>query len=169
MSSERFTLAFDLGAMNGISLGRYTDTTAWELLDCWQFYGGAQALSDWVKYVNPHKITQGATIIAEKFVLRNNPFVADLEGVRGEGVLVHYWGEDRILWQLRNCKIISGDKKSSDQIIKDAGLWKTGKAFGTKDARDYHDTILHSLWRMKSWRHEPTIRAFWPDDSTEEK
>lgn len=147
-----YTLAFDLGQMTGVVLGEY-DYDAWRLVDAWQFAGGAQALSDFVS--RKPWVVNGSMVICEKFVLRRNNFVADLEGVRGEGVLIHHFGEDSIVWQLRTAKA-----NVPDQILKDHGLWMTGKRFGTKDARDANDCVLHSLAYMKSIKHEPTIKEY---------
>lgn len=75
-------------------------------------------------------------------------------------------------WQRAACQLLAGGatkaerKKNSGLVLKQGGLWLTGKDVGQKDADDAISAQKHALWYLlHTVKHEPTIRRFWPDAS----
>ncbi len=82
-------------------------------------------------------------------------FVADTEPLLIEGALSALHGGE-IVWQLRSDKSLV-----EDSVLKDNGLWHTGKYVGWKDARDTNDAIIHALAYLKKNKHVPTLKKYW--------
>lgn len=134
-------------------MGFYGDNEPYELLNVWQVSGGLHGFIDWWRERLPILPTY---LVCEKFVLRNNVFVADTEPLLIEGALRVLWGGD-IEWQLPSDKSLV-----SDTVLRENNLWHTGKQVGWKDARDTNDAIIHALAYLKKNKHIPTLQKYWP-------
>lgn len=149
-----YILSFDPGKQTGITLGEYSDTEPYRRLDYWQVGGG---LAGFLAWQSEHaEITGTSETVSEKFTLRNNKFVADTTPLLIEGAMITL-GMDCI-WQQPALKATVPDK-----ILKDNGLWLTGKMVGHKDARDANDSCIHALAYLRRKHHAPTLKAFWGD------
>jgi hypothetical protein len=160
---KRYLLAIDPGESTGIALGTFSNEDAYELVETWQPRGSAEGFLDWwdsgVLYEAKGDDWDGARdpIVAEKFVLRSaekDGRVPNIEPKRIEGVLLAL--RLPVVYQHRWAK--AGVR---DQILKDHGLWQTGKKFDHPDGRDANDAIVHSLAYLKSKTHLPTLRRYW--------
>lgn len=154
--TQQSLLSIDPGKQTGIALGIYGDDEPYKLAEVWQVSGGLKGFIDWWR---EHETLMPTYLVCEKFVLRNNAFVADTEPLLIEGALRVLWGGD-IVWQLRTDKMFV-----TDQLLKEHGLWKTGKALGWKDCRDANDAIIHGLAFLRKQKHLPTLRKFWGNNA----
>lgn len=156
---NHYLLSLDPGESSGIALGIFADDQPYELIETWQPRGGAVGFLQWWRSDVLYKTMgvwdkQQDIIVSELFTLRNNAFVANVEPVRIEGVMLALGIEP--VWQRPFMK-----KLVADEILVEHGLWQTGKKFGHVDGRDANDSIVHSLAYLKSNRHRPTLRKFW--------
>lgn len=148
-----YTLSIDPGMATGIALGSFTDTTPWELVDRWIVKGGVEGFIHWYYAVAPVQALMGRWV-SERFVLRDNDFIANCEPLRIEGAMLAF-GLNPI-FQLRTDKALC-----KDDVLKEHGLWTTGKMVGHVDGRDANDAIIHALAYMKKQKHYPTLRKYW--------
>lgn len=145
-------LSLDPGKQTGIALGSYGDDEPYELLNVWQVSGGLHGFIDWWR---DQQRLLPTYLVCEKFVLRNNAFVADTEPLLIEGALRVLWGGD-IEWQLPSDKSLV-----ADTVLRENNLWHTGKQVGWKDAHDTNDAIIHALAYLKKNKHIPTLQKYW--------
>lgn len=157
------TLSIDPGKVTGFALGSYTDEQPWELEDVWVSHDGVVGFGAWY-WNNWHDTVPAAHVIMETFVLRDNPFLASLDGVE---IIGFAKGMDMVTrWQSRTAKSFSRtDKKAADKLLKAHGLWKTGKQVGHTDGRDVNDAIIHALAFMKHIGHVPTMQKYFPEET----
>lgn len=156
-----YLLSIDPGESIGIALGIFATDEPYELIETWQPRGGAVGFLNW--WHSPALFNAAGhwgdrdLIVSERFILRSSPKdgrVPNVEPVRIEGVMlglgmdVHY--QDR--WMKASV---------NDSILKEHGLWQTGKKFDHPDGRDANDALIHALAYLKSIRHLPTLRKFW--------
>lgn len=175
-----YLVSFDPGKSTGIVLGEYDDATAYVRLRAWQVEGGLAGLLVWLNiyyvgkdgagnvFVTNEGYIDDPLLVSEKFVLQNNQFVADITPAYIEGAMVALGLEP--IWQRAACQVLAGGdtpaerKKNSNQVLKDGGLWLTGKDVACKDANDAISAQKHALWYLKHIGHEPTIRAYWGEE-----
>lgn len=151
LNQNQKLLSLDPGKQTGIALGTYGDE-AYELLNVWQVAGGLNGFIDWW---HDHYPLNESVLVSEKFVLRNNAFVADTEPLLIEGAL-HVLYDNQIVWQLASDKSLV-----NDSVLRENNLWHTGKQVGWKDARDTNDAIIHALAYLKKNKHIPTLQKYW--------
>jgi hypothetical protein len=154
--------SIDPGKATGWAGGGYSDTEPFTL--DWaeitpSFY---DALTLWDEL-------SGDRLIVEKFTLRSQSFVANLDGVKLEGVIEYSWfGHYReLIWRTPAGKGKAGKKSGTsefDSELKRIGMWQTGKMVGHKDGRDANDAIIHILKQLIQERHMPTLEAYFPDE-----
>lgn len=167
-----YLLSVDPGGLSGISFGRYSETKPYERTHFWAIQNGLEGFCQWVKYhffpdfysnkldffqadgLTSINMWSNFKIVSERFVLRSNQFVADITPARIEGAMMAF-GLDPI-YQLRSDKALVPDK-----ILKDNGLWVTGKQCNWKDGRDVNDSTIHALAFLKKQKHVPTIEKYW--------
>lgn len=150
-------LSIDPGESTGVAFGEYSDTDGYELVDCTQIQGGANGFLQWAVDNHFYDLHPELVVVSEKFVLRSsNQFVANVEPVRIEGVMLALWGSDRVVYQQRSDKTLVDDR-----VLKRHGLWQTGKEHGWVDGRDVNDAIIHGLAFLKKAHHRPTLRKYW--------
>jgi len=152
--NQKLLLSLDPGKQTGIALGFYGDE-AYELLNVWQVAGGLNGFIDWW---HDHYPLNESVLVSEKFVLRNNAFVADTEPLLIEGAL-HVLYDNQIVWQLASDKSLV-----NDSVLRKNNLWHTGKQVGWKDARDTNDAIIHGLAYLKKNKHIPTLQKYWGEE-----
>lgn len=95
------------------------------------------------------------TVVVEEFILRDNEFVADLTGVRVEGIL-EFIQRGKIVWRPPSKKA-----QVPDEVLREHGLWQTGGNVNWEDGRDANDAIIHLLGHVAfDLRHGPTLRKY---------
>ena len=105
------------------------------------------------EYASPDNVT-----VAEGFKLKGGQaFTPDLTGVEIIGA-IKYLGLP-VVWQWRTDKALV-----KDQVLKDHGLWQTGKMVGHTDGRDANDAIIHILAYLLKKKHQPTLRKYFTHD-----
>lgn len=158
------TLSIDPGKVTGFALGHYTDDAPWTLDKVWVTHEGVLGFSDWYWNRSLDSDFEDQTTIMETFVLRDNPFLASLDGVEVIGFAKGLGMVGR--WQSRTAKSFSRtDKKAADKLLKAHGLWKTGKQVGHTDGRDVNDAIIHALAYMKHIKHVPSMLKYFPEET----
>jgi len=152
--SEKTLISVDPGKSTGIAIGTFSETEPYKLYEIHQIPNGVEGFLYWLK-TNPQFLLNDLVWVSERFVLRSsNKFVADLEPVRIEGAM-QALGLD-VVWQLRTDKMFV-----TDDLLKEHGLWQTGKQFGWKDGRDANDAIIHALAYLRKNKHMPTLLNYW--------
>lgn len=149
-------VGIDPGMATGISVGEYSDTEPYKLLFAVVVHNGVKGFIDWWRREMPY--LDDSRIVFERFVLRNNGFVPDLEAVKIEGALMALAYRCNITYQLRTAKATV-----PDSALKEHGLWQTGKTVGHTDGRDVNDSIIHALHYMQTMPHEPTLREYFSE------
>jgi hypothetical protein len=175
-----YLVTFDPGMSTGITLGEYHEFTAYKRIDFWQVEGGLPALRMWwgpAPWPQASPLEHdGITYVCEKFVPLPAPRTfktAELEPIRIEGAI-----EDRldgnVIWQRASAMVLAqGDahrqptkakqaaarKRASDDVLRDMGLWTTGKQVGCKDANDVNSAQKHAIAYLRAIKHGPTIEA----------
>jgi len=180
MKPLSWIIAFDPGVSTGISMGRFSENRPFEHVNSWQVSGGLMGLI-LGKYLEDFREDSSGNeyhIISEKFVpLSGGGFHHTLDSVeplRIEGALIARglmpdYPDPR--WQRASSQVIKGGrtpaerKKNSDNLLREHGMWMTGKDVWQPDANDANSATKHILWYMKNTlKHEPTIKEFWPDE-----
>ena len=143
-------LSIDPGVATGIALGWYEETHPYERTDVWIVKGGLDGFLEWydTTYIIADKW------VAERFVLRDNDFVANTEPLRIEGAMEAL--RLHPTYQLRTDKALC-----KDEVLKEHGLWVTGKMVGHSDGRDANDATIHALAYLKKQKHLPTLKKYW--------
>lgn len=144
-------LSFDPGQSTGIAFGTYSDTHPYTLIDVWQTQNGLTGVLEWL---DKHYSTDHEEIVSENFILRKTPFMPDVEPLRIEGALTVFY--PNIVWQQPSDK-----HHTPDTILKEHGLWQTGKPLGHVDGRDANDAIIHAITFLKKRGHVPTLKKYW--------
>lgn len=162
IQNPKLILSLDPGKQTGIAAAVYGDNHPYELLNVWQISDGVTGFINWWKTIGTPLIRkhewewlQPTQIVSEKFILRNNAFVADTEPLLIEGALQALWSLP-VTWQQRSDKTLV-----PDNILRENGLWHTGKQVGWKDARDTNDAIIHAMAYLKKNKHIPTLQKYW--------
>lgn len=141
-------LALDPGAVTGFAIGSFSVRTPLRFIE----EGVLTNETDlhWLLNSTNQDIT-----VAEKFVLSSgNQFVADLSGVRLEG-LIEALRYD-VVWRLRSTKT-----QVPDSVLKEHNIWITGKQVGWTDGRDVNDAIIHALGHVAfTMHHKPTLEKY---------
>lgn len=148
-------LSIDPGGSTGIALGTFSETEPYALVETWQPRGGAVGFLEWA--VDTDWFAPLDVIVAEQFILRSaekDNRVPNVEPIRIEGVMLALRWD--VQYQSRTMKSMV-----KDQVLKDHGLWQTGKKFGHTDGRDANDAIIHALAHLKNKRHLPSLRKYW--------
>lgn len=156
-------LTIDPGVATGIALGWYNEYHPYERTHFWLVKGGVQGFLHWYYAEAPNEV-YAAEWVSEAFVLSSgNDFVANLESVRIEGAMAALGLHPT--YQFRTDKALC-----KDEVLKQNGLWVTGKQCGHTDGRDVNDATIHALARMKKLKHRPSLAHYWggpPQDQIE--
>ena len=163
MSDDKYILSIDPGLSSGVALLKYTDETAPELGQGWQFKEGAEGLREWLNS-QPIHLLFGAHVIAEKFSARNNGgfsyTTASLEPLRCEGLLLSRDLPDEYV-QPPQQYVFGGKGKAEKRrrqhkFLKDSGFYRTGKDLDAPDADDFRSACAHALSYLMRTGHKPT-------------
>lgn len=124
-----------------------------------------------------HNVAE-TTIICEKFTPRQALTLDSVEPLRIEGYLVgtgvmpdYVQGKPNTLWNQPIQQYFSGGydlksrKKAAYDFLRKHDLYLTGKQVGCKDAHDAMSATLHAISWLRRQHHEPTLRAYWPDET----
>lgn len=162
-------LAIDPGMRTGLFFGQYTESTPLMRTGFLQLDGGLGGFKPWLeKQFN--KGMDWDVWVCEKFVplpMARSFKLAELEPIRIEGMLE--WVSDEVIFQRSGAMVLANEpnattarrKKLSDDVLKRAGWWLTGKRdLNMSDANDANAAAKHALAYMRSIGHEPTISAF---------
>lgn len=165
----------------GITLGRYSTTEPYERLHAWQIEGGLPGFDDftrwfekWATHDFEDTNIMKAVFICERFTPRRllrSYRSEELEPLRVEGFLMakNYMPMDykQKVWRAPSYQVLvkgenaAESKKFSNQLLKDGGLWLTGKSVSQKDAHDAISSTKHALAYLKQQKHQPTIEKYW--------
>lgn len=164
----------DPGMSTGITLGHFDDSTPYTRDEFWQIEGGRDAFDAWM-WGHVSLPQSGVKWVCEKFTPRpmQRSFKTDeLEPIRIEGTLETWaydpdpaWGFS-IIWQrpdrmvLRKGDSTAESKRLSDNLLREKGLWLTGKSVGCKDANDVNAATKHALAYMRFINHQPSIEKY---------
>lgn len=178
--SDKYILSIDPGLSSGVALLKYTDETAPELVQAWQFGGGAETLDYWVDTPRlPLRLvgsgvygasgvlryrSESLTTIAEKFNARNTGSfsytTSSLEPLRCEGVLLAHSLPDTYVQPPQQYVFGGKDKadkkKRQHRFLKESGFYRTGKDLDAPDADDFRSACAHALAYMMRTGHKPT-------------
>lgn len=146
-------LTIDPGVATGIALGWYDDRTAYERKAVWIVKNGLNGFLAWYHGEAPDE-AYAAQWVAEQFILRDNDYIANTEPLRIEGAMEALGLHPT--YQSRTDKALC-----KDEVLKQHGLWVTGKMVGHTDGRDACDATIHALARMKKIRHVPSLARYW--------
>lgn len=153
-------LSIDPGQATGVALGSYTSTTPYMLERAWIVHGGVDGFIDFMLEQSLfYKIDQ---VVCERFVARDNGWVADIEAKAIEGAVKALMYGTPIAFQDRNAKVLV-----PDDVLKKHGLWQTGSMVGHTDGRDANDAIIHALGWLARRSHMPSLEFYFGDVSDE--
>lgn len=150
-------LSIDPGQATGIALGSYTNTTPYKLERAWIVHGGVDGFIDFM--LEQSLFYAVDQVVCERFVARDNGWVADIEAKAIEGAVKALMYGTPIAFQDRNAKVLV-----PDSVLKEHGLWQTGSMVGHTDGRDANDSLQHSIGWLVRRHHIPTIEKYFPDD-----
>lgn len=164
-------MAIDPGMMSGIFLGSFGQHEPLVRLAFDQVPGGqgglAQALTRRFCEYDISNYGPVDVLVVEKFSTRpmNRQYrLEELEPIRIEGMLADRRHD--IVWQppammvLRQGQSQAERKRRSDDVLRQSGLWLTGKDVDYKDANDANAAAKHALSYMRSIRHTPTLKHY---------
>ena len=165
-----YLLSIDPGVSTGVALLRYTDETVPELVQSWQFRGGAEALNKWIRYNlwELELLYDGPySTIAEKFNPRGSGqgfsyTTSSLEPLRCEGVLLARDLPDEYVQPPQ--QYFAGGrgkaekKRLQHKALKDLGYYVTGSMVDSPDADDTRSAIAHALSYLARKGHLPTYQ-----------
>lgn len=156
----------DPGKATGWAGGVYSDTEPFELKWAHITPNFNESLEIW--FNSFYDNASNGRLVVERFVLRGQNFVPNIEGVKFEGVIEATWDQyfNEIIWQPISMKGKRGKASKTsafDSELKRLGMWQTGKMVGHKDGRDANDAIIHILKRLIADKHMPTLEAYFPD------
>lgn len=151
-------IAIDPGMRTGMVWGSYSKTQPFERMGFTQIDGGLDALAGRISG------EYSAVVVCEKFKTRpmaRSYKLAELEPIRIEGFLRGIFPDIKWQWPEQR-KLTTGPMKESEDILKNAGLWLTGKDLGMNDANDANAAQLHALAYLRNIGHLPTVERYWP-------
>lgn len=150
--------AFDPGKVTGFAMGEFskTDSVRLDGFDAVPYDGMVPFLKHLAKIGPPDYL------VCEQFLARtNNKFVADDTPKKVEGLIESVFGPT-IIYRPRTKK-----EQVPDRVLKEHGLWKTGKDVDWEDGRDVNDAIIHMLGFVAfDLRHLPTLREYFKRNET---
>lgn len=154
-----YLVSIDPGVATGVCLGTFNEHQPFERIEFWLIKNGLDGFLDWYRHKAPEE-AYFARWVSERFVLRDNDFIANTEPLRIEGAMAAL--SLNPIYQLRTDKALV-----KDQVLKDRKLWVTGSMCGHTDGRDVNDAQVHALAYLKKLRHRPTLIHYWggPDVS----
>lgn len=183
-------ISIDPGKSSGVAIGTYSDTEPYKRTHAFQIEGGLLPFLNQVHYIEDavHTLSicgekwrtvwdKDWVFISEKFTPRQSLTLASAEPLRIEGALIarrimpdYIQGKPNPLWNQPIQQYFSGGhdlksrKKAAYEFLRRHDLYLTGKQVGCKDAHDAMSATLHAISWLRRQHHEPTLRAYWPDE-----
>lgn len=168
---------WDTGMSQGVVRAIYTPDTlpviAWKV----QFEGGLDAVVETLANGYDHNGPPDGNgypdeLVCEKFRPMPRAYKAnEWESLRVEGALA-MWAMTPITWQYNDQLLIGGmsqnrdrrrrtaeNKRAADDVLREMGLWTTGKEIGMKDANDVNSAMKHLIAYLRNHDHQPTLDA----------
>ena len=147
-------LAIDPGKATGLAYGYYHDDTPYELWKADTLHEGVSGMA--FAYWNGGLFDDVDEVLLEGYTVRpgrvGDPIALEVIGfIKGvcERPLIMRQPSDK------------GKAGVFDSVLKEHGLWQTGKMVNHTDGRDANDTIIHSLrWLIFKEKHQPTIDRY---------
>lgn len=144
-------ITLDPGKITGVATGWFSDVDPLTVRSVHAIEYSKIVTPAWWDWVDG----QFDVVVSEKFELRNNDFAADLHPVRIEGMMdlmLPY----RVVYRSPALK-----SQVKDDILKEHGLWKTGKDVDWEDGRDVNDALIHMIGHVAfTMKHVPTLRKY---------
>lgn len=147
-------LSVDPGGTTGWSLWFYDAQTPLQHVSHGMVEGGLDGFLRWFDdTIEPlDEICQIREIVIEDFILDGRTLTPDTTALEIIGAVKHaVWGTGTTLTRQRNTYKAHAD----DATLKRLGFWWPGVGHDRDSAR-------HALAYVKTHRHMPSIRAFWP-------
>lgn len=147
-------LSIDPGLATGYAIGTYGDDSPYALEQTFTLQDGVYGVAEIVE--SGDLFDRVDELVLENFIVRPHqpvdPIALEVIGyIKGVAPF-------RPIMRLRSDK---GKKGFFDAILKEHGLWQTGKMVGHKDGRDANDAIIHALsWLCFKKEHRPTIDKY---------
>lgn len=148
--TSRLTWAFDPGHITGFVAGKWNRESPLKVVEV------AAVLEDeLLDFLYSHAGVCPDDVIVEGFKLRtNNSFAADPVAKKVEGILTGALGS-------LTMRPPTKKEQVPDRVLKENGLWQTGKTVDWTDGRDVNDAIIHLLGFVAfDQRHLPTLRKY---------
>jgi hypothetical protein len=156
--TEQTIVSYDPGLVTGVAVGVFSDDKPLEII-------GATVMpyEDLILAYGSIRSVPFDHVVSEVFKLRtDNPFAADLTGVRVEGILESAY-EGNVHWRDRTLK-----SQVPDEVLKENNVWFTGADVDWEDGRDANDAVIHMIGYVAfELKHKPTLRKYLkPDHGT---
>jgi hypothetical protein len=165
---------FDPGVSTGIVRGWFNEEHHYEPREMWQVPGGQEGLIEWLDDRGDWRFGfRGDIIGSEKFIPRPIPggshtlestYPLVQEGLLvGRGIMPAYPHGN---WQPATSQVLRRspdndpvkNKKLSDELLQDLGLWLTGTDVDRPDANDVNSVTKHIIWFLtRTLKHKPTL------------
>lgn len=159
-------IAIDPGQMSGVFMGWYDEVTPLSRMSYVQMPSGRAGMAQVIRNLGGN-LEQFDVVVCEKFSTRpmNRQYrLEELEPIRIEGMIEYV--HPGVVWQppgmmvLRQGQTQAERKRKSDDVLREGGLWLTGKDVDYKDANDANAAAKHALAYMRSIRHAPTLAYY---------
>lgn len=159
-------IAIDPGQMSGVFMGWFDDSVPLTRMSFIQMPGGLAGMEQVIRDLGGD-LKQFDVVVSEKFSTRpmsRQYKLEELEPIRIEGMI--QWLRSDTVWQapakmvLRQGSTQAERKRKSDDVLRDGGLWLTGKDVDYKDANDANAAAKHALAYMRSIKHAPTLAYY---------
>lgn len=153
----RRLLSIDPGEATGWSAWYVPDDEPMVRFDYGLVRGGLPGFVKWWASIG-HAIVDAPrdVVVCEKFELGGDVRFPNVEPLRIEGALFALSAR-RVVWQKRTDKA-----QVPDLLLREHGLWLTGKDVDWEDGRDVNDAQVHALIWGK-FDHMPTLEGYWPE------
>lgn len=143
-------VALDPGKITGVAYGQFSNESPLALIKVEAVPYNWLDQEWWSDIYAHHDI-----FVSESFTLRDNAFMADLTPVKIEGMM------DLMLDGMVNYRQPALKTQVPDTVLKEHGLWQTGKDVDWEDGRDANDAIIHLLGHVAfTLKHLPTLREY---------
>lgn len=156
----KYVWAFDPGEVTGVAQGVYSATNALEVGSV-----SAVPVEDLRAFLTSLVQTKHVpeAIVVEFFKARtNNRFVANDTAKKVEGYIEAVFGREKLVYRPRTKK-----EQVPDRVLKDHGLWQTGKQVDWTDGRDVNDAVIHLLGYVAfDKHHRPTLSKYFKRTET---
>lgn len=160
-------LAVDPGMDSGIVLADFDEVEGLlAILGRWEVSGGLEGLMQWDVHKDVAESISAVHdfVICEKFRVGPRTYKSiELEPLRIEGALTAVYG-NRIEWQYNDAMLLAGNvgdrnanKRAADNVLREMGLWSTGKQVGHKDANDVNSAMKHLVRWLRESEYEVKI------------